>query len=103
MKKADITFENNTILLSGKLDFFNVMSVYQKSLNFIKANEVITIDCTHLEEANSATIALMIEWIKRAKEISAPVKFQGVSADIMAIAKAAGLDSIILDSAMFKA
>jgi phospholipid transport system transporter-binding protein len=95
MNKADITCENNTILLSGKVDFFNVMSVYQQSLSFIVAQQAFTIDCTHLQEANSAVIALLIEWIKHAKAIAASITFRGLSPDLLVLAKAANLDDLL--------
>ncbi len=95
MNKADITCENNTILLAGKLDFFNVMSVYQQSLSFIKAKQAFVIDCTQLQEANSAVIALLIEWIKLAKVIASPLTLRGLSPEILVLAKAANLDDLL--------
>ena len=94
MKQADIVSENNILFIRGKIDFFNVMSVYQESLAFLKDHSPCTIDFSRLLEVNSAGIALIIEWIKYSKAEDKPIVFQGIPQDLIALAKAANIDSL---------
>ncbi len=90
MKQADIALENNTLHLSGELDFFNVMSVYDKSLSLVTGEHAI-VDFSRLIDANSAGIALMIAWKKHWQN----VEFRHVSAELKSIASVAGLNELL--------
>jgi len=96
LKKADITFRANTFLLTGELDFSNVMSVYQISLPHFYHCSQLTFDFSQVEDSNSAGLALIIEWIKLARRCGKPIHFNAISNDLMSIAKVAGLESIVL-------
>lgn len=95
MKKADVIFSDNVLSLSGELDYYNVMSVYQKSLSFFQNQKEMIIDFSKVITANSAAIALMIEWEKYAKRTTKSVSFRSVSADLMAIAKVSDLQTLL--------
>lgn len=97
MKIADMTFSNNVLSLSGELDYYNVMSVYQKSLAYFKNQKDMIIDFSKVITANSAAIALMIEWEKYAKLTTKSIAFRSVSIDLMSIAKASDLESILFN------
>lgn len=93
-KVADITIQNNQFLISGDLSFSNVMSVYRKSLLQSQQCPELTFDFSQLKSSDSAGLALIIEWIKLARQLNKPVRFTHLSADIMSIAKAAGIDGM---------
>ena len=95
MKKiADITSRNNQFFISGDLNFSNVMSVYNKSLQASQQASELVFDFSELKSSDSAGLALIIEWIKLSKKINKPVRFIHLSQDIMLIAKAAGIDGM---------
>lgn len=96
MKKADITYKDNSLQLSGELDFFNVMSVYQRSLELFEKHKPEFIDLSRLKDANSATVALMVEWVKLSDHCARQISFKGVSADILALTNAANLEKILV-------
>lgn len=94
-KLADITFQNNTFHVIGDLDFSNVMSVYQKSLsNLMKCPEAI-FNFSQLTSSDSSCLALIMEWMKFAASERKPIRFTHLSAELMSIAKAAGMDKLI--------
>jgi phospholipid transport system transporter-binding protein len=95
-KVADVTFQNNILSLSGELDFSNVMSVYQKSMQHFDHCDEYTIDFSNLKDSNSSGLALIIEWIKFAKHSNKPIHFKSISPELMSIAKASGLDKLLL-------
>lgn len=94
-KRVSIISENNKFFISGEINFANVMFVYQRSLiEFIKSKQ-LAIDFSQLQSCDSSVLALIIEWIKFAKEHHKPIQFYNLSADVLAIAKVTGLDHLI--------
>lgn len=96
-KHADITFENEnkTFFVSGNLTFFNVMSVYEKSLLHLKETSFLHFDFSKLQSSDSAGLALIIEWMKLANESHKDIQFSHLPQNILTIAKAAGLHHLI--------
>jgi len=95
VNKADITLEQNQLQMSGELDFWNVMSIYKKSLSLLEASPELHFDFSRLKASDSAGLALIVEWIKLGKQLNKPVRFTHLSEDMMSIAKAAGIDGML--------
>lgn len=95
MNHADVTFTQNEFVLTGNLDFSNVVAVYKKALPQFKSASSLVFNFADLKTSNSAGLALMIEWMKRAKAANKPLEFRNVSPGLQSIAKAAGLDLIL--------
>lgn len=95
LNHADVTFQDNKFLVSGDLNFGNVMSVYAKSVNYLNQCPEFVFDFSGLNSSNSAGLALVMEWIKFAKRCGKPIKFEHLSKDLKSIAHAAGIDVLI--------
>ena len=93
---ADIFFEHDEFVLSGDLDFQNVLSVFEKGLKQFNSQRELVFNFAGLKTSNSAAIALMVEWLKRAKQQNKSIQFRNVSPQLQSIAKVAGLEKIIL-------
>ena len=95
LKNADITFNENRFLVSGDLNFSNVMSVYENSLNQLHHCRELRFDFSQLRSSDSSGLALIMEWIKFARQHQKAVHFSHLSQDLMSLAKVSGLDKII--------
>lgn len=96
LKQADVRWENDVLAVSGNLDFSNVMSVYQKSLQaFADGEGVITIDFAGLQSSNSAALAIIINWMSLARKTEKTIQLKNLPADILSLAKVSGLDKIM--------
>lgn len=96
VKKVEIKMDHDALCVCGDLDFNNAMSLYEQSLKlFSKATSSITVDLSGLHSTNSVALAVMIGWMRLAKKFDKTVKFKNVSADIVMLAKASGLNAII--------
>ncbi len=91
MKTVDITYQDNTLKVSGTLSFSNVMSVYEKSLPYLTEQSKWIFDFSAVVSSDSAGLALMFEWIKLANIRQQSFQFLHVSQDLLSLAKAAGL------------
>lgn len=92
---ADIFVENDTLYVKGKLNFKNVMFLYEKSLPMFRSHKIININFSQLESGSSAGVALMIEWLKFVNSHQLTIHFKSISEDLLAIAKVAGLREIL--------
>lgn len=96
---ANITYKDKQIFITGELNFFNVVSLYQQSLllfdHYPELKSELRFDFSGLTSSDSSGLALIIEWIKFAKRNNAAITFSHISKDIRAVAKVAGLDKLI--------
>lgn len=107
MASIDVTLNQNQLSLVGDLKFYNVMSAYADSiklLNTLVTNDTskgyqsrpeVIIDFSHVKSSDSSGLALLIEWIKLAKQKQFSVRFTNLSDDIISIARVAGIDKLI--------
>ena len=94
--QVEIKIDNDTLSICGDLDFDNVMSAYQNSLKFFTSSHVnLIMDFSGLHTTNSAALAIIINWMNLARNNHKTIQFKHLSADIMSLAKASGLDKVI--------
>lgn len=96
MKIADITLRDKTFFISGDLNFTNVMSVYEKSLPLISQSPELIFDFTQLKSSDSSGLALFAEWVKLSKFQNKSIQFMHLSAELLSVAKAAGIESMFV-------
>lgn len=95
-KTAELNYHQDTLFLSGELDFSNAMSLYEKGASFINQLPELQIDFSGLTSCNSAVLALMIEWIKFAKSLNKSMHFSHLSTKLISIAAVAGMDHLLV-------
>lgn len=81
--------------VSGELTLDTAKAVLSESTNLFDSAARIDIDLTNVTRADSAGLALLIAWMRQARQGSKPIEFQHVPSQMMAIAKASGLDEIL--------
>lgn len=81
----------NQVKLSGQLDFDSVAEELRKpSIRFDTAD--LTVDLCEISRFNSASLALLLEWMKMAQQKGSQIKYHNAPEQLMAIARAYGLD-----------
>ena len=99
MSTGDIHYQNETFVITGSLDYSNVNLIYQKSLGHLNAASQLIFDFSQVKSINSSGIALMIEWLKFAKEHKKKIQFHHIPNHLLTISKTAGIDKLISDIA----
>jgi anti-anti-sigma factor len=99
--KAEIRVDGNTIRLTGDLDFSNVMPLYRQSQAlFQQSASSVRVDFSGLNSANSVVLALIVSWIRLARQQAKTIQLINISQDIMSLASASGLDKVFLPLAL---
>jgi len=82
--------------LSGDLTFATVSALLEESRGvFAAASDDLRIDLAGVGRADSAGLALLIEWLREARRVGRTLEFHAVPAQMLAIAEASGLADIL--------
>jgi phospholipid transport system transporter-binding protein len=82
-------------LLQGELDFASVPSVLQHAGVNMLGKEQITVDLKGVTRADSAGLALLVEWLRESESAGNSIKFVHVPAQLLSIARVCGLEEIL--------
>jgi len=85
------------VKLSGELNFETVAnSLKQSEIDFSQAeNKQLDIDLSQVSRFNSASLALLIEWMKLSQQHAVKVIYHGVPEQLKKIAQAYACDQML--------
>ena len=78
--------------VEGNLTFAGIDRQTAKSSKFLQGSASICIDLAKVKTADSAGLALMIEWIRLSRLNHINLSFANIPEQLLAIAKLSGLD-----------
>jgi phospholipid transport system transporter-binding protein len=94
-KQASIHCEKDRLQVAGEINFVTAVSLWQESLPLLaKSNELI-FNFSQVTTSNSAALALLLEWLKYAKQNNKSISFEQLPEQLVSIAKVAGLTNLI--------
>ncbi|MDX1804770.1 MAG: STAS domain-containing protein [Alcanivorax sp.] len=87
--------EGRTVYLSGALDFDSVLSVDHRLTAWLQQQrDDCTVDLRDVGYSNSAGIALLLGWLRLARQRSITLHWQNLTPDLLAMARVGGLQSL---------
>lgn len=89
--------EQDSFVIEGELGFATVLDILPESSRLFNGGSTITVDLSGVHRADSAGLALLIEWLGMAKQVDRKLKYHNIPEQILAIAKASGLDRVLED------
>ena len=89
--------ENNdgSWLLQGELGFSSVSAVLEHAGVNMLAKKQLTVDLKDVTRADSAGLALLVEWLRESELAGNSIEFVNVPAQLLSIARVCGLDDIL--------
>jgi phospholipid transport system transporter-binding protein len=97
MSKLTIASEGlGRFIVDGDLTFSAMDKKTVGSFAFLSANKQITLDFSKVGNADSAGLALMLEWIKHARSKRVQLHFINIPGQLLNLAKLSGLDQTSL-------
>ena len=82
-------------LLQGELGYMSVPSVLQHAGVNMLGKERLTVDLKGVTRADSAGLALLVEWLRESELDGNSIKFVNVPAQLLSIARVCGLEEIL--------
>jgi phospholipid transport system transporter-binding protein len=83
--------------VSGALTFDTAPGLYHESRGWFVAGAELVIDLAQVERADSAGLALMVEWLKRARVTGCRLHFANIPAQVQTLIRVNGLQAALLD------
>jgi len=87
--------ETGGINVCGELTFTTVNALLNAAGNMFAPLAVIKIDLVDVTRSDSAGLALLIEWMRMAKQANKNIIFYNIPAQMLAMAHASGLDELL--------
>lgn len=81
--------------LRGELTFESVASLLRESRALFRRGSNFTFDLEGVTHSDSAGLALLIEWLRIARENSMTVIFVNIPSQMLALARVAGVDRMV--------
>jgi len=96
VSKADIRLDGKVLRVSGELTFATVTGLLTQSRPlFDQVGGEIEVELGGVERADSAGLAILVEWMRQAGTRGASIQFLHLPEQMLAIAAASEMDSIL--------
>jgi phospholipid transport system transporter-binding protein len=82
-------------LLQGELGFESVSAVLQAAGSRMQGEARLEVDLKGVSRADSAGLALLVEWLREAENAGNEIVFVNVPDQLLSIARVCGLDEIL--------
>lgn len=81
--------------ITGAMTFHTVTSILEASKEAFGEEPVLKLDLSGVHEGDSAGLALLLEWINWAKAYEREIRYFGVPAPILAIARISEVEELL--------
>ena len=83
------------IAARGSLDFDNAADALRRGLVLLHAARDVDIDLTQVTSGDSAGLAVLIEWLADARTRGVRLRYVGVPAQILAVARISDIEELL--------
>lgn len=81
--------------LSGNLTFQTVPEVFRKGDSLFAKPGQLSVDLQGVARTDSAGLALLIDWLRRAKQSNSSLTLQNIPQQMLSMARVSGLDELV--------
>ncbi len=81
--------------LHGAMSFATAQNILKQSEKLFARHDALQIDLSGVDKADSAGLALIIEWKSQASDRSANIRFRNVPESLLAIARTSEVQDLI--------
>lgn len=87
--------EDGVVTISGDLTFDTVNALLDQASDFFEPLAKLDINLENVTRSDSAGLALLVDWMRYAKNKNKKIVFHHVPTQLLAIANASGLDELL--------
>ncbi len=87
--------EDGRLRVSGELSFKTVPALVANNKDFLSNGNSIDIDLSDVSRADSAGVALLIEWQRQAQKQNKSICFINIPSQMLAIVHLSGVDDLL--------
>jgi len=86
---------NGRLVVRGTVTFTTVPRLYEQSRSLFRGDADMVVDLRGVERADSAGLALLVEWMREARRNERSVRFVNMPHQMLAIARVSSLDQVL--------
>ena len=88
---------SSTQTVTGALTFETVPDLYRSSAGWFEGAGELILDLAQVERTDSAGLALLIEWLRRAQAANRTLRFANIPAQVQTLIRINGLQDALLN------
>lgn len=92
---SELSLAGDRLTVSGNLCFATVTSLFTRSRLMLEAQLPKVIDLSGIGDADSAGLALLLEWASWAKQRKSPLEFVGMPSQLLRLARLSDADKLL--------
>ena len=94
---VQLNLKDQTMVLSGRIDFDNAATLYQQGLELLKQQSQwpVMVDLSGLEASNTIALAVFVQWVRQCAA-DQRIVLQHIPAKMQAIIEASNLTSVLV-------
>jgi anti-anti-sigma factor len=85
----------NILCVSGTIDLTNVMAACGEGKTLIDTLATVRVDLSGVEQADSSSLAMLVDWIRAAKAQHKGIIFSNMPQFMLDLGRVCGVDSIL--------
>jgi phospholipid transport system transporter-binding protein len=93
--KVEFSTTDNRLRVSGELNFNSVPTLVSISPDKFNNDNGLEVDLADVSRADSAGVALLIEWQRQAQKQKKSISFFNIPSQMLAIARLSGVDELL--------
>lgn len=93
-----VSADNGRVEIAGDLTFETVAGLRERGAEVLQGVGDVTLDLNAVTRADSAGLALMVEWLKQARRHDASLRVVNMPDQMLAIARMVKLDSFLISA-----
>lgn len=86
---------DGTWRIEGVLDFASVTALFRRSREVLSGGDAVTLDLSGVERANSAGVALLLEWRREARRSGIALELAGLPEAVLRVARLSGVEDVL--------
>ena len=87
--------EQDSVRLKGQLSVNSVPDVLNRSADWFQGRESLTVDLSEIDHSDSAGVALLLEWLRRAREQGCRLHYRNLPRQMQSIVDFGDLGDIL--------
>lgn len=86
---------DGTWRIEGVLDFASAAKLFAHTRELLAADGTVTLDLSGVERANSAGVALLLEWRREAQRRGVALELAGLPEAVLRVARLSGVEDVL--------
>jgi len=92
---VDLDVQEGVLTLKGQIDFDNVVNALKKSVDLLQSLPDMTIDLQNLTQSDSSGLALLLAWMRTARQQKKKIVFLNMPPFLTDLAMVSGLSELL--------